>query len=497
MTGIAFRPAHQLARELRSGALSSRELLEHYLARVEALNPELNAVVTLDAERALKRGDQADAARSRGESWGPLHGLPVTVKDCLETAGLRTTAGAPPLADHIPAQNAVAVQRLLDAGAVVFGKTNTPAWAMDWQTHNELFGTTRNPWDPERTPGGSSGGSAAAVAAGLTALELGSDIGGSIRIPSHCCGIFGHKPSWGIVPERGHIPGPPGTLVEDDINVVGPLARSAEDLALALEVLAGPLPDRGRAWRLELPGPRREQLRDFRVAAWLDDTSHPVDATVRERLEGSVEALRGAGVRVDDTARPGFDLSDAVDLYRRLLAPIVTRTFSDEQFAQLIGQAGTAPAGDGSDLAGFARDLGLRHRDWLALHDERERMRAAWAEFFRHFDLVLCPIAPLPAIRHDHSHPAMQRRLTVNGAARPYTDHFGWMGPIGVAHLPATAVPVGRTAEGLPVGIQVVAGYLEDRTAIEFARQLAAETGGFEPPPRFNFPPGEDQFALS
>jgi amidase len=458
MTGVAFRTAHRLARELRSGALSSRELLEHYLARVEALNPELNAVVTLDAERALKRADQADAARSRGESWGPLHGLPVTVKDCLE----------------------VAVQRLLDAGAVVFGKTNTPAWAMDWQTHNELFGTTRNPWDP-----------------GLTALELGSDIGGSIRIPAHCCGVFGHKPSWGIVPERGHIPGPPGTLVEDDINVVGPLARSAEDLALALEVLAGPLPDRARAWRLELPGPRREQLRDFRVAAWLDDASHPVDATVRERLEGSVEALRGAGVRVDDTARPGFDLSDAVDLYRRLLAPIVTRTFSDEQFAQLIGQAGTAPAGDGSDLAGFARDLGLRHRDWLALHDERERMRAAWAEFFRHFDLVLCPIAPLPAIRHDHSHPAMQRRLTVNGAARPYTDHFGWMGPIGVAHLPATAVPVGRTAEGLPVGIQVVAGYLEDRTAIEFARQLAAETGGFEPPPRFNFPPGEDQFALS
>jgi amidase len=239
MTDIAFRPAGELTAAIRSREISSRELLDHLLERVERLDPPINAVISLDVERARDRADQADAALARGESWGPLHGLPITVKDCFETAGLRTSCGAPQLADHVPERNAVAVARLLAAGAVLFGKTNTPTFAMDWQTYNPLHGTTRNPWNTDRTPGGSSGGSAAAVAAGLTGLELGSDIGGSIRIPAHCCGVYGHKPSWGIVPERGHIPGLPGSLIEDDINVVGPLARDASDLDLALAVIAG------------------------------------------------------------------------------------------------------------------------------------------------------------------------------------------------------------------------------------------------------------------
>jgi amidase len=486
MSDMSQRPAVELADALRRGQVSSRELLEHFLARVEGVGSGLNAVVTLDTERARARADAADAARSRGESWGPLHGLPMTVKDVFETAGLRTTAGAKPLADHVPQRNAVAVQRLLDAGAIVFGKTNTPAWAMDWQTYNEIYGTTSNPWDPERTPGGSSGGAAAALAAGLTSLELGSDIGGSIRIPAHYCGVFGHKPSWGVVPQRGHIPGLPGSLIEADINVVGPMARSVADLRLALGVLAGPLPDRAVAWRLELPAQRRERPGDWRVAAWLDDPAFPVDDAVRERLEAAVEALRRAGVAVDPAARPPFALPAAVDLYRRLLAPVTAVTLEDEHFAALV--AGAERTAEESDLALFQRALGMRHREWLLLHDQREHMRAAWADFFRDIDVLLCPVAPVPALLHDHSEPFVLRSIEVNGAPRPYTDHFAWMGPVGAALLPATAAPVGCTPEGLPVGVQIVAPYLEDLSALGFAELLAQETGGYRAPPGFDDP---------
>jgi len=484
MSDLAFRSALELADSLRRGELSSRELLEHYLARIEGVGSGLNAVVTLDAERALARADAADAARARGESWGPLHGLPMTVKDVFETAGLRTTAGAKPLAEHVPERDADAVQRLTGAGAIIFGKTNTPAWAMDWQTYNEIFGTTRNPWDLERTPGGSSGGSAAAVAAGLTSFELGSDIGGSIRIPAHCCGIFGHKPSWGIVPQRGHIPGLPGSLVETDINVVGPLARSVPDLSLALSVLAGPTAERARAWRLELPPPRHERARDWRVAVWLDDPEFPIDHSVRERLEAAVAALRAAGVQLDESARPPFPLSQAVDLYRRLLAPATAVTLEDEHFEQLAAGAEGTP--DGNEFTTFTRALAMRHREWLRLHDEREQMRRAWAEFFRDVDLLLCPVAAVPALPHDHSEPFILRRIQVNGAPRSYLDHFTWMGPIGAALLPATAVPVGRTPDGLPIGAQIVAPYLEDHSALGFAELLAREMGGFEAPPAFD-----------
>src|SRR5690606_37586313 len=216
-------------------------------------NPALNAIVATDIEAARERARAADAALAAGESWGPLHGVPITIKDTFEVAGMPTTAGAKELRDHRPSSNAVAVQRLLDAGAIVFGKTNVPLYAGDLQTYNEVYGSTSNPWDLHRTPGGSSGGAAAALAAGLTALELGSDIGGSIRTPSHFCGVCGLKPSYGIIPSRGHIPGPPGTLSEADISVTGPMARSVDDLELALDILAGPDTPAAKGWRLELP----------------------------------------------------------------------------------------------------------------------------------------------------------------------------------------------------------------------------------------------------
>ncbi len=482
MLELGFRSASELVRALRERELSSRELLEHYLARIERLNPALRAVVSLDAERARGRADQADAARARGETWGPLHGLPISVKDCFETQGLRTTAGSPNLAEHVPTRDAVAVERLRGAGAIVFAKTNTPSLAMDWQTYNPVFGTTCNPWDVSRTPGGSSGGSAAATAAGLSGLELGSDIGGSIRIPAHWCGIFGHKPSWGIVPERGHIPGWPGALREDDINVVGPLARSAADLALALGVLAGPLPDRARAWKLELPPPRHAALREYRVAAWLDDHACPVDSGVRDRLEAAVAALRGAGVSVDAQARPGFSLEQAFALYRRLMVPITAAVMRDSEFAAINKHADSLAPDASGEMSQFLREVGVRHRDWILLHEQRERQRASWADFFRRFDVLLCPVAPVPAVRHDHSEPMLLRTLEVDGGARPYTDMLVWPGLVGVAHLPASVAPIGRTPAGLPVGVQIVAPYLEDRTALAFASHLETLLGGFEPP---------------
>jgi amidase len=482
MPDLGFRSASQLLRSLRRREISSRELLEHLLARVERWNPGLRAVVTLDAERARRRADEADAAQARGELRGPLHGLPISVKDCFETAGLRTTAGSTRLAEHVPGASAVAVERLEAAGAILFAKTNTPSLAMDWQTHNPLFGTTCNPWDKTRSPGGSSGGSAAAIAAGLSGLELGSDIGGSIRIPAHWCGIFGHKPSWGIVPQRGHIPGWPGSLREDDINVVGPMARSAEDLALALDLLAGPLPERARAWQLQLPPPRRAALREFRVAAWLDDPAGRVDSAVRERLEAAVAALRAAGVTVDEQARPGMPLAQAVQLYRRMMIPIAATTMRDAEAESIYALAGATAPEDGGEMAQFLRNIGLRHRDWLLLHEEREQQRARWADFFQRYDVLLCPAASVVALRHDHREPMLLRTLEVNGAERPYTDLFAWTGPIGVAHLPATVAPVGSTPGGLPVGIQIVAGYLEDHTSIAFAAQIEQLLGGFRPP---------------
>jgi amidase len=485
MTDLAFRPAVELAALLRRRELSCRELLEHYVARVERLNPRINAVVTLDLERARARADAADQVLARGDAPGPLHGLPMTIKDSFETAGLRTTSGAPALANHVPAADATAVARLVAAGAVVFGKTNLPVYAMDVQSYNPLFGTTVNPWDATRSPGGSSGGAAAAVATGLTALELGSDIGGSIRNPSHYCGVYGHKPTFGIVPQRGHIPGAPGNLTGADINVVGPIARSADDLEHALDVLAGPDESAAVAWRLTLPPPRRTRVADYRVAAWLDDADCPTDTPVRARLEAAVDALGRAGVTVDRTARPAFALGDAYEEYVSLLAAATSPGLPAPAFdAQAALATGLDPT-DASLLAQFVRGTVQRHRDWLGANERRARYRAQWADFFRSYDALLCPITPVAAIPHDHEGEVIQRSITVNGGARPYADQLVWAGVIGMAYLPATVAPVGRTPDGLPVGLQIVGPYLEDRTPIDLARRLAELIGGFEPPPGF------------
>lgn len=477
MSDLLNRSASELVAALAAGELSSVELLSLELERVDQLNGELNAIVTLDEEGAWSAARRADDAISaRGEPVGPLHGLPITVKDSFETAGLRTTCGAPELAGHLPERDAAAVARLRAAGAVIFGKTNLPIWAGDGQSYNELFGATRNPWDPSRSPGGSSGGAAAALAAGLTPLELGSDIASSIRNPAHCCGVFGLKPSFGIVPQRGYLAAPPGALSEADMTVIGPLARSADDLELALSVLAGPDEAEATAWRLDLPPPRAGELAAYRLAVWLDDEACPVDRQVLAVLEAAVGALERAGARLGERPGEPVPLADSYRVFERLIMGVSASRLSDEEFAGVVA----ASEADGNPMT---RALAQRKRDWNATHEERLRMRAAWAELFRDHDALLCPVMPVTAIPHDHTPELGRRTIVVNGERRPYWDQVTWCSPASLAYLPAAAVPAGRTPAGLPVGLQIVAPYLEDRTAIDLARRIAAVLGGFEPPP--------------
>ncbi len=487
MHATAFLSSTELLAGLRERRFSSVELLDGYLDRIERLNGPVNAFVTLDAERARERAAEADAARARGDDLGPLHGLPITVKDAFETAGLRTTAGAPFLAGHVPERDADAVARLRAAGAVIFGKTNLPFLARDGQSYNDVAGTTANPWDLSRTPGGSSGGSTAALAAGFTALELGSDISGSIRHPASFSGVFGLKPSHGVVPTRGHIPGLPGTLGEVDMNVAGPLARDADDLELALGVLAGPAGEAAKAWRLELPPPRAGELAGYRLAVQLDDEACRVDSEVVGALRRAVDALVDAGAALEERPMP-VPLVDSIRVHRALLFSTASTGLSDEEFASLDAAVRAGQADGGTDAARHMRLLVQSKRSWNHTNEERARMRARWAEFFGDYDAVLCPAVPVPAIPHDHEPDLAARTIAIDGEARSYWDQTCWIAPASLAYLPAASVPAGLTGAGLPVGMQVVGPFLEDRTVIDLARRIAAVAGGFLAPPAFAGP---------
>jgi amidase len=478
VTADPLAPATELVAALRRRAVSSRELLEAYLHRVDRDGGRLNAVVTLDAERARAEAAAADEAAARGESLGRLHGLPVTVKDSIETAGLRTTCGAPELAAHVPVRDAVAVARLRAAGAVVFGKTNTPAYAADAQTANPVFGTTRNPWDPARSPGGSSGGPAAAVAAGMTGLDLGSDLGGSVRMPAGYCGVYGLRPTYGIVPARGHIPPGPRGHVDIDMGTIGPLARGPADLGLVLDVLAGPDSPQATAWRLTLPAPRADTLSGYRIAAWLDDPGCPVDGAVGDRLAAAVAVLRAAGAKVEDVSAP-VDLRGSYRLFQRLCQPEISPALTDAQFGELCA---VAAADGGGAHATWARDVTARGRDIALAREERQELIGRWAEFFRAYDALLCPVTPTPALPHAGAAP---RRLTVNGKQRDWWDQVIWVQAVSAAHLPVAVVPVGH-AGGLPVGVQVVGPHLEDRTVVDLAGRLDEVLEGYVPPPGYS-----------
>jgi amidase len=316
----------------------------------------------------------------------------------------------------------------------------------------------------------------------MTPVELGSDIAGSIRTPASFCGLFGHKPTFGIVPMRGHLPGPPGTLSSGDLAVCGPLATSAEDLALMLRVLAGPLPEQAKAYRLQLPAARAQTLRGYRVAVWLEDPSATVDASVLTLLQSATASLQRAGAIIE-SVHPDFELKAAYDIYRSLLDPIMSAGMPKKLVSMLEQQNVSGDAAD--PLTGFARRGLMRYRDYAVWVELRERLRAVWAQFFENYDVLLCPVTPTPAFVHDHSDPIPKRTILVNGEARPYEDQFVWNALATCFHLPATVLPAGRTAQGLPVGLQVIGPYLEDFTTIDFAGRASEILGGFVPPPGY------------
>jgi amidase len=476
---LAYSSAIAIAKKIRQREISSREAVDYFLARVAALDKPINSVVTIDAGGARSEADAADAELARGEVRGPLHGVPMTVKDSFQTAGMRTTSGAPELSQFIPAEDAWPVARLRQAGAIIFGKTNLPIYAGDLQSYNAVFGTTNNPYDHSRTPGGSSGGSAAALACGFTPLELGSDIGGSIRLPSHMSGVAGHKPSYGIVPAHGQIPGPPGTLTLADLAVAGPMARSVDDLKLGLDLMAGPNRWDGPAWRLKLPAPRRRTLREYRVAAWLDDPACRVEPEVRDLLESAAQSLASAGAIVDHDARPAFTLEKVADTFSALLQAALAGGVPPDKLDEYAATPGDSPA------AQTRRLLAIRHRQWLSYNERRLQMRKRWEEFFTQWDAILLPVMPCAAIPHDHSEPMASRTATVGGARVPYWSLTTWMAPAGACYLPATVVPVGQLASGLPVGIQIVGPFLHDRTTLDLARRMLAMRGGCPRPSGF------------
>ncbi|MFI0979762.1 amidase [Streptomyces sp. NPDC021093] len=466
-----YPSARDTLNALERGETTSRALTTAYLERITA-EPKINAVVTTDSERALAAADAADERRSRGKPGGPLLGLPMTVKDSLETAGLRTTSGGA-LADHVPAADADAVALLRAAGAIIIGKTNTPPMCQDIQTSNDLFGTTPNPYDAARTAGGSSGGPAAAVAAGLTPLEVGSDLAGSLRLPAHYCGVYGLRTTRGIVPTRGHVPRPPGWMTSSDMLTIGPLARSAEDLDLALDVLAGPSPADSPGWSLQLPAARHTSLADLRIGIWADDPYCPVDTDTRHLLEQVATSLRAAGASLDEHSRPIDDFADSDRLFQQLMFATSSATAGQEEFDGQTRSAEQLP--DDHPAALFLRSRTMRHRDWLRAHEEREQLRERWAAYFRTVDVLITPAAPTAAVADQTGVPPTERYFTVDGERRSFFGQTAWLNLVSHVGLPAAVAPMGRDRDGMPLGVQIIGPHLADRTVVAVAGQLAAE----------------------
>ena len=479
MLPLHFQSATQIARQIADGSLGAREALEHFLDRVDRLNPSINAVILQDRPAARARADAADAARASGQALGPLHGVPMTVKESYDLAGHPSTWGIPELQGNIASADALAVQRLAAAGANVFGKTNVPIRLADFQSYNEVYGTTDNPWRQGRTPGGSSGGSAAALAAGLTGLEIGSDIGGSIRNPAHYCGVFGHKGSWDLMPMRGHALG--GVLTPTDISVIGPMARSAQDLETALRLMAAPDVMQARGFKLDLPG-LDSPTSALRIAVWHDDALCPVSAAVRDRVDAVAAALAGQGARVDDAARPGFSAEHSHHTYMALLHSAMSARVPDAEFAAMVAKADALAPADHSPAAMVLRAQTMRARDWQRLNEARTQIRWAWQRFFEQVDFVIAPIMSTTAFAHDHA-PFGQRSIDVDGSAQPYFNQIFWAGLAGVAYLPATVIPGGCGPDGLPIGVQIIGPAHGDLRTIQLAQRLETLGFAFTPPP--------------
>ncbi len=483
----SFKTAVELSKALATRQVSAVELAQDAIGRIERHDAKINAICVRDFERGLEAARAADAALGRGETR-PLLGIPLTVKESYNVAGLPTTWGFPAQKDFTPPEDALAISRVKAAGGVILGKTNVPVGLADWQSYNEIYGITNNPFDLGRTPGGSSGGSAAALAAGYGPLSLGSDIGGSLRVPAFHCGVYAHKPTFALVPSRGHTPPPfPPLPLDRDLAVIGPMARGAADLTLLLDAIAGPDPlEAGKAYQLALPPPRHGELKKFRVLVIDTDPVMPTSKSMRGAIEKLAANLGKAGATIARASPLLPDFAASSRLYMRMLMSFLAASFAPEVYADARAAAAKLAPDDISLAAERLRGIGLSHRDWLMAEGGRARLRAQWRELFKSFDAVICPVMPTPAYPHDHSLDQEARRIEIDGKAYVYPDQLAWAGIATLPGLPATAIPIGLSPEGLPVGVQIVGPWLEDYTPLKLAELIEREFGGFVPPPDFD-----------
>ena len=477
---LDFASALAAAAAIKAKKVSSVELTRHMFERIDKYNPKLNAFAYQMRDQALAQAGQADQALSRGDRLGPFHGVPIVVKESFAVKGEPDTWGIPALKGSRAAANSAVVERLLDAGAVLLGGTNVPLNLNDWQSYNEIYGTTNNPWDLARTPGGSSGGSAAALAAGLAYLSAGSDIGGSLRVPAHFCGVLSHKPTLDLVPMRGHVPGGSAGLpgFSTGLAVAGPMARSAGDLMAALGILGGPDGYDRKAWSWTLPPPRRRALKEFRIGYVLDSPLATPTSEVRPVLERVITALERAGAHPQAGWPAGYDLGAAFENYMFLLGAF---SFSEEGKAQQEAERkqyeqNPSPYGAGA-LSSYAQ--------WQQKHFSQLAARAVWQRTFERIDVFLMPAGFTTAMHHDHVGDFTTRSIDTPDGKRPYMQLMPWMVTATLTGCPATVAPVGLTAAGLPVGIQIPGPFWEDATPIEFASLLEQEIGGFKAPPGY------------
>ena len=477
-----FATAAETANAVRNKRISATELLNLEFQRIDRYNPKLNAIVWQDREQALARAEQADAALVAGKSVGALHGVPITIKESFAYRGSPNTWGLPLLKNAISPRTAVAVERVESAGAIVLGKTNVCTMLADWQSYNPVYGASNNPWDLTLTPGGSTGGGAAALAAGLGCLTIGSDLMGSVRIPAHFCGVYAHKPSLGLVSTAGFQPGPwdgsPGYPM--DLSVMGPLARSAADLALSLSVLGGGNGDDDKAWTWRMPATRHSRLKDFRVGYIFDDPASPIASDIRAVYENALSRLSSSGAKMDRGWPAGVDAHAHMKTLMYLLFALVTAEMPDD------AREGLRQRLQGNPEDVFAAAATAPYARWLHQTQDRLLYRTLWQKYFDTHDVFLMPTTFTAAFQHDHSEPMEARVIATAEGKRSYAQDLPfWIRFATLAGLPATVAPVGRTTAGLPVGMQIIGPMWEDGTPIEFAARLSEVVGGFESPPGY------------
>ena len=481
MSELAFETAASLASKVRNKEVSCVELLEYYFARVDQHNEGLNAVIWEIRDEAMEDAKKADAKVAAGEELAPLHGVPMTIKESYDVTGTPTTWGEPNLKDNIAKTDALSVKRMKQAGVVLFGKTNVPLMLSDFQSYNDVYGTSNNPYDHSRVPGGSSGGSAATLAAGMTGIDSGSDIGGSIRNPAHFCGVFGHKPTHNLLPPRGHAM--PGILSPSDLSVIGPLGRGADDVELATRAMAGPNEIESRGFTLSLPE-FEKSVSDLKVAVWREDDMSPVSAEVSRRVDLVAKALEDEGATLNFEARPEFTSKHTHFTYQALLSATMACRVPEAQYQRNMERADAYSNEDDSLEAIVARNQVARFRHWVGANEERTHIRWAWHRFFEDYDIVLMPIMATSAFPHDHR-PFGERSITVDGEERPYFEQVFWAGVPTNAYLPSTIVPTGLDDAGLPIGVQVVGPEYGDLITLGLARALEAIGFTFTPPPGY------------